>query len=261
MKSLKTFTLLLFISAAAFAQQSVLKSGIDAFNRRAEGATGLQATAGNIDQAITHLKKALLSIADEEKATVYLMRSYYFKGTFVETEKDKRKAVYDLSKALGEKQIVKFPKSAAVHYWYLANMAKWGETSGIMKAAKEGLADLLFTLCNKVIELDPAYSYGAGYRMLGVIHYKTPYIPFLISWPDNDDAILNLEKSLEYKSDHLMGQLYLAQVYHNKGRKPEAIKMWEKVAAGTANPEYLLEEGKDIKEAKEFLAKHKKKQK
>ncbi|HIO46496.1 TPA: hypothetical protein EYN23_03970 [Candidatus Poribacteria bacterium] len=260
MKILKTIGLLLLISVAAFSQ-SDFETGVAAFNKRAEGATGLKAPAANIDKAIASLTKALANATVEEKATVLLMRSYYFKGTFVETEKEARKAVYDLSKLLGEKQVVKFPKSASVHYWYLANMAKWGETSGILKAAKEGLADLLYTLCNKVIELDPAYSYGAGYRMLGIIHFKTPYIPFLISWPDNDDAIENLEKSLEYKSDHLMGQLYLAQVYHDKGRKDEAIKTWEKVAAGTANPEYLLEEGKDIKEAKEFLAKYKKKKK
>ena len=250
--------MLLLFSVTAFSQ-SDFETGVAAFNKRAEGATGLIAPATNINNAIPSLKKALSDAAVEEKATVYLMRSYYFKGTFVETEKEARKAVYDLSKELGEKQVVKFPKSASVHYWYLANMAKWGETSGIMKAAKEGLADLLFTLCNKVIELDPAYGFGAGYRMLGVIHFKTPYIPFLISWPDNDDAIINLEKSLKYKSDHLMGQLYLAQVYHDKGRKEEAIKMWEKVAAGKASPEYLLEERKDIKEAKQFLAKHKKK--
>jgi len=256
MKKLISAILFIAVTTVTIAQSNYEK-GVSYFNKRAEGATGLKAQADNIDNAIGFFKKAL-ETDKGESATVYLMRSYYFKGTFVETDKEKRKAVYQLSRTLGDKQTVKYPKSAAVAYWHLSNIAKWSETAGIMKAAKEGIADMLKEMCEKVIELDPKWRDGAGYRMLGVIHFKTPYIPFLLSWPDNDDAIENLEKSLSYNKNNLMGNLWLGKVLYDEGDKDRGIELLEKTANGKASKDTLLEDGKDIKEAKDLLAKYKK---
>ena len=41
----------------------------------------------------------------------------------------------------------------------------------------------------KIIEIDPYYENGAGYFLLGAVHYKAPYIPFILSWPNNNDAL------------------------------------------------------------------------
>ena len=92
--------------------------------------------------------------------------------------------------------------------------------------------------------------------MLGIIHYKTPYIPFLLSWPDNDDAIKNLEKCLKINSEDLMASLYYAQVLHDEGQEERAITILKKIIASTPREDNSLEDSKDIADAKLFLAEY-----
>ncbi|MFH1321141.1 MAG: tetratricopeptide repeat protein [Bacteroidota bacterium] len=250
--------LLILTFTASFAQDnSALENGKMWYEKRAEEASGVIAKSETIDKAIGFFEKALDS-EDTEEAAVYLMKCYYFKGTFVETEKDKRKEVYEMSRTLGEKMTTKYPKSPAIKYWHLANTAKWGETIGIMKAAKEGLADILKTMCEELIALDPNFRNGGGYRMLGIINFKTPYIPMILSWPSDEEAIKNLEKSLEITPGNILGNLYLAQVLYDEGETERAIEILEKLAKRKPSQNDFLEDKKDIAEAIELLNKYKK---
>ncbi|MBL4752964.1 MAG: tetratricopeptide repeat protein [Flavobacteriales bacterium] len=253
MKTVLTIFIALAFTISTQAQKEELEKGVNFYNKRAEGATGLQAQAANIDKAIEHFTKATGNSETELSASVKLMQCYYYKGTFVETEKEKRLAVYNLSKSLGEKIMAAYPKSAAAVYWHAANMGKWGETSGIMKAAKEGLADSMKEWCEKVIELDPNYKDGGGYRMLGIVHFKTPYIPFMLSWPDDDEAQKHLEKALTYNAKDFIGNVYYAQVLKENKEKEKAIAVLEKMVTWTPDPKQLLEDRKELKEAKRLL--------
>ncbi|HIA06281.1 MAG TPA: tetratricopeptide repeat protein [Flavobacteriales bacterium] len=257
MKSLLTLFTVLTVSLSSWSQQAELDKGMGYYNKRAEGAIELVAKAGNIDKAIGHFRTAVSNEATKKDAAVMLMKCYYYKGTFVETEKDKRLAVYNLSKALGEKMMAVYPRSAPIVYWHATNMGKWGETSGILKAAKEGLADLMKEWCEKVIELDASYKDGAGDRMLGIVHFKTPYIPFILSWPDNDDALLHLEKALEYNDKDFIANVYYAQALKSDGEKEKAIAILEKVVTWKPAPSQLLEDKKELKEAKRLLKAYK----
>ena len=256
MKYILTIFTIAAISLTSIAQQSELDKGISYYNKRAEGATGIVAKPDNINKAIGHFETAYANKATEKAGAIMLMKCFYYKGTFVETEKDKRLAVYNSSKALGEKMMTAYPKSVEVVYWHAANMGKWGETSGIMKAAKEGLADLMKEWCEKVIELDADYKNGGGYRMLGIVYYKTPYIPFILSWPD-DDAQEFLEKSLKYDRKDLIGNVYYAQVLKENKEKALAIAILEKVVTWKPNPKQLLEDKKELQEAKRLLEDYK----
>ena len=257
MKVLITLISVLTISLTALAQQDVLDKGIAAYKKRAEGAVGLVAKPDNINKAIGHFNTAAAEKETELEASIFLMKCYYYKGTFVEVDKEKRLAVYNSSKALGEKMMATYPKSAPVVYWHAANMGKWGETSGIMKAAKEGLADLMKEWCEKVISLDANYKNGGGYRMLGIVHFKTPYIPFVLSWPDNDDALMHLKKSLTYNDKDFIGNVYYAQALKSDGEKDDAIAILEKIVLLKPNKTQLLEDKKELKEAKALLEKYK----
>ena len=108
---------------------------------------------------------------------------------------DEKKQIFSNGKEIGERLIEMFPNSAAVRYWYLVNLGSWAEVYGTMAAAKEGVAGLMRDHSKKIIEIDPDYSNGGGYFMLGAVHFKSPYIPFILSWPSNDLAIKNLEKA------------------------------------------------------------------
>lgn len=256
MKNILFICLFISLTITSFSQNEEILKGIEHYNRRAESTKNLIAAPEAISTAIIHFNNALESRSTEEEAAVFLMKCYYFKGTFVEIEKNKRIEVYYKSKKLGENMILKFPGSVAIHFWHLANLAKWGETSGIMKSAKEGVADELKALSEKVIELDPNYRKGGGYGMLGIIHYKTPYIPFILSWPDNDDAIENLEKCLKINSEDLMAGLYYAQVLHDEGQEERAITVLKNIISSTPREDNSLEDSKDIADAKLFLAEY-----
>lgn len=256
MKNLIFIYTFLVLAVTALSQQEEIVKGTAFYAKRAEGTNSLIAKPGNINSAIKHFNNALSSSSTEEEAATLLMKCYYFKGTFVETEKNIRLSVYNKSKELGEKMVEKYPKSAAIHFWHLTNLAKWGETSGIMKSAREGLADKLKELSEKVIAIDPQYRKGSGYGMLGIIHYKTPYIPFILSWPDNDDSIENLEKCLEINSNDLMANLYYAQVLHEEGEEKRAIIVLKKIISSTPREDNSLEDSKDIADAKVLLAEY-----
>ena len=89
--------------------------------------------------------------------------------------------------------VEKFPNSVEYRYWYLVNLGSWAEEYGVFAAAREGVADQMRYHSKKIIEIDPYYENGAGYFLLGAVHYKAPYIPFILSWPNNNDALKYLE--------------------------------------------------------------------
>ena len=63
----------------------------------------------------------------------------------------------------------------------------------------------------KIIELDPNYENGAGYFLLGAVHYKSPYVPFILSWPSNKDAIMWLQRAYDTGEAEIAQVVYLAQ--------------------------------------------------
>ena len=232
---------------------SELENGITAYNKRADGSDGTIAQSKNINRAIRHFERAMKIDALEEVAAVYLLRCYYYKGTFVLSDEDARKAEYNKGKSLAEKMIAKYPNSAALRFRYLTCLGKWAEVYGIFAAAKEGVADLMKEHSEKIIELDPKYENGGGYFMLGAVHFKSPYIPFILSWPDNDDAIIWLRKAFQTGAAIPVQKTYLAKALYKDKQEEEAIRLVKEVISTPPDPEDLVEERFEIEEAKALL--------
>jgi tetratricopeptide (TPR) repeat protein len=222
------------------------------YNRRAEGSVGSAAKTGPIDRAIDYFEKALRG-DDSNEAALMLMKALYFKGEYTISDEDEKKAIFDRGKQFGERYVVSYPDSAPFRYWFLVNLGSWSKAYGIISAAREGVADLMKEHSEKIIELDPDYENGGGYFMLGAVHYSSPYIPFLLSWPDNDEAIVWLRKAVETGKPRLVQMIYLAQALHEDGRKKEAIALLEKVKATRPAENTLVENRDDIREASELL--------
>ena len=158
-----------------------------------------------------------------------------------------------MGKILGEKFIEKYPDSPAIRYWYLVNLGSWAQVYGILTAAREGVADLMKIHSEKIIELDPKYQDGGGYFMLGAVHYKSPYIPFLLSWPDNDEAIKYLQLALNTGEATLNQKVYLAKSIKKDGQINNAKKLLEEVINSKPDSTNLIEELDDIDEALQLL--------
>ena len=230
-----------------------MNEGVDFYSKRQEGSKGTLASNENIDKAIEQFSAALLSPNSEKDAALYLLKSYYYKAEFAVQDKDEKKKIFNEGKVLGEKYIEKYPTSAEFRYWYLVNLGSWAQVYGILTAAREGVSDLMRTNSKIIIELDPEYQNGGGYFMLGAVHFKSPYIPFLLSWPDNDDAIKYLQLSVDTGNAEMNQKNYLAQALSKDGQDKKARALLEEVLNTEPSTTTLVEDLDDIEEARQLL--------
>ena len=230
-----------------------MDEGVDFYSKRQDGSKGTLASTENIDKAIKQFSSALLSPESEKDAALYLLKSYYYKAEFAVQDKEEKKNIFNEGKALGEKYIKKYPTSAEFRYWYLVNLGSWAQVYGILTAAREGVSDLMKTHSEKIIELDPEYQNGGGYFMLGAVHFKSPYIPFLLSWPDNDDAIKYLQLSVDTGNAEMNQKNFLAQALSKAGRDKKARVLLEEVLNTEPSTATLVEDLDDIEEARQLL--------
>ena len=245
------YGLIIFIWAGILFSQSNLEKGMTAYNRRAEGSIEDQANPKQINYAIEFFQFAM----DESKveAVVGLLKSYYFKGKYIAKTKNEKKVIYNSAKELALENLDKYPKNVELHYWYLSNLGSWAEVYGILTAAKEGVADQMKDHALTIIELNPNYEDGGGYFMLGAVHYKSPYIPFFLSWPDNDEAIKWLKKANETGEAKPVQKVYLAQALYKNKEKSSAISLLEEVTNMTPTKVESLADWEQIKKARILL--------
>lgn len=251
-KTVIIFTTLLCTLVSA---QSNLEKGNEWYNRRAEGVSGFMAASAPIDSAISYFERSLDG-GDEKEAALMLVKAFYFKGEYTTNDKEDKKTIFDRGKRFAENYIDRYPDSASFRYWYLVNLGSWSKAYGILTAAREGVADLMKEHSERIIALDPGYENGGGYFMLGAVHYESPYIPFLLSWPDNDDAVVWLRKAVDTGGARLVQMVYLAKALYKDGQKSEAISLLKKVANFEPSPYALVEERDDIREARELLGEY-----
>ena len=251
-KSVIIFTTLL---CTLFSAQSNLDKGNEWYNRRTEGVSGFRAASAPIDSAISYFERSLDGGEDKD-AALMLIKALYFKGEYTTDDKEEKKVIFERGKQFAENYIDRYPDLASFRYWYLVNLGSWSKAYGILAAAREGVADLMKEHSEKIIELDPGYENGGGYFMLGAVHFESPYIPFLLSWPDNDDAVVWLRKAVNTGGARLVQMVYLAKALYKDGQKIEAISILEKVANFEPSPYALVEERDDIREARELLGEY-----
>ncbi|MBC8346906.1 MAG: hypothetical protein ISR82_06995 [Candidatus Marinimicrobia bacterium] len=245
------YGLFLFVWIGVLFGQSNLEKGRAAYDRRAEGSIEDRAQAKAIDEAIGSFQAAMGE--SEIDAVVGLLKSYYFKGKYVAKSEDEQKVIYNSAKELALEYLNQYPNSVGLHYWYLSNLGSWAEVYGILTAAKEGVADQMKDHALKIIELDPSYEDGGGYFMLGAVHYKSPYIPFFLSWPDNDEAIKWLKKANETGEGKPVQKVYLAQALYKNKEKSSATSLLEEVVNMTPTKVESLADWEQIKKARILL--------
>ena len=248
--------LLCFMVAYGICSQNELEKGITLYNQRLEGSVKSSAKPEPITNAISHFQYALKNSATETDAELYLLKSYYFRGKYVHKNKEKQKADFSEGKNLGERYIKKYPDSAPFRYWYLVNLGSWSEVYGIITAARKGVADLMREHSEIIISLDPEYENGGGYFMLGAVHFKSPYIPFFLSWPDNSDAIKYLTKALNIGEATPNQKVYLAQALYKDGQKNRAIDMLKEVANMQPSEKGTVKDWEQIELAEQLLSEY-----
>ena len=236
-----------------YSQSSSLEKGILSFNSRADNSVELIADSHSIDEAIFQFNMALEEDSSRLYAGIYLLRCYYFKGKFVAETDAERKEYFNQGKILGEKLIEEYPESAAIHYWYLINLGSWSEIYGIVSAAREGVANIMRNLSEKIISLDHEYSNGGGYFMLGAVHLKSPYIPFILSWPDKKKAYKYLKLAYETGEATPSQTVYLARVLYSNYERDKALSLLKNLLIKEVSKANELEDRDQYIIAKELI--------
>lgn len=240
MKSVLLVFLISF-SSPTFSQNT-LQEGIDLYNKRAEGATGLKAKADNIDKAIAKLTQAYQTPGLEEKAGAYLIRCYNYKGRFVATTDNEKIAIFAKGKDIGEKLAKKYPKSAPVVFEYVCIIGLWADVSGVMQAAWDGVLGKMKDHTEQLCKIDETYAGAAGPMILGLLYAEAPYVPLFLTWPDNDDAKQLMEKALKIAPDEFGNNYHYAELLVKLKKNEEAKKYLNHILALTPRPRLLLED-------------------
>ena len=241
-----------------YAYSSSIRSfekGVELYDLRSKQSVGLKANSVYIDSAISSFSTAKNIKSYELEASIYLLKCFYFKGKYVFDNQDEKKHIFNKGKALGESLIRSYPKSPGAYYWYLVNLGSWSEEYGIIAAAKEGAADIMFKYSNKIIELDKNYADGGGYFLLGAAHFKAPYIPFILSWPNNKEAIKYLKKATETGEETASQTVYLAQAFFKNKDKDRAINLLNNLLKKEKSPDRLIDDLEQHQKAKNLLVK------
>lgn len=244
---------LLVMSQTLWAQSDLMK-GISWFEQRSQGAIGVKAKREPIDQGIEHFRRAVIEPQHELQAAIYICRSYIFKGRFVETESKLKTKALEEAKNMAELMLKKYPNNKELRFEHLASLGLWGESLGIFRAAKEGIATRMKEACEIMIRLDPEFMNGVGKRSLAVLNYKVPAIPFIISWPDKKKSLALLTEILASYPDDPASNFYFAEALYVNGKKKESVQYLERVLSFAPDKEYLLEHRMFHMEAKKLLS-------
>jgi TPR repeat protein len=113
----------------------------------------------------------------------------------------------------------------------------------------------MFKYSNKIIELDKNYADGGGYFLLGAAHFKAPYIPFILSWPNNKEAIKYLKKATETGEETASQTVYLAQAFFKNKEKDRAIDLLNNLLKKEKSSDRLIEDSEQHQKAKNLLVK------
>ena len=248
----KVFLISFFLFSIIFCR-SDLEQGIKQYNNRHLGCIEDRAKSEPISKAIIHFQNALNNKAEKSEASLYLLKSYFFKSKFVIKDKILKKDLLSKGKDLGSILVNNFPSSVDYRYWYLINLGSWAEEYGVFAAAKEGVADQMRYHSKKIIDIDSDYENGAGYFLLGAVHYKAPYIPFILSWPNNKEAIKYLKLANETGDAEIAQVVYLAQALNKDKKKAEAIKLLESVINNIPSEDNYASDWEWIKKARIIL--------
>jgi len=244
--------LLLLVAGIARASENrsqLVAKGDALFSIRGKVHTGSWASVKNISMALKAYLKAYDAKNPGPELTARIMDAEYFYATYAEKSPGKEKEALSKALEIGQKALDKYPDDVAVNYWMAGCWGRWGEVNGIMASARKGVADKVKMYAEKTIKLDPAYAEAGGYRTLGRLHYKAPWIPFILSWPSKKESVRYLQMAVKDAPENTTNRLFYGESLAEVGKTADALKNLNFVANAEAKGEKVVEILRDKEEA------------
>lgn len=247
------YKVLFILLSALMAQEATFEQGMNYYNNRSQNANGMIPKDDNILKAISVFEslRTPYNVSDSDlKAGVYLTKSYYYMAQYVAQGKEDKELYFELAKTLSEQYIHKYPNSVELLYWNLANMSNWAKLIGVRKLTQLGAADDYREKAVDIIVMNPDYEDGGGYFLLGAVYFTAPYIPFVISWPDDDKAIKYFSKAVDTGRATPLQMIYLAKAFIKTDQEQEAKDVLQKIIDSEPTSTNYIEDLHYINEAK-----------
>jgi len=261
--------------AAAFVMGRPLAAqvadGDQHLSARAEGQQNGHAKPAQVDAAIAAYQKAVAANANDLEAHWKLLRAIRFKGAYVATKNDEKKAIYALAKKAGEaalahvrtkgteKEVADANRSISgageIFFWDSVNWGEWALAYGKLSAVKEGAADRIRRESTIAMLIDPKIEAGGPARVLGRLHDETPHVPFLTGWASSKEAVKFLNESLKIDPTNKITKVFLAEamVDRDSDKKPAAIQMLRDVISAPNDPAFIVEWEAAVNDARALL--------
>jgi len=270
------------IAAFALTAAAQISEGDQHWNARAEGHAGGRAKAVQIDAAIAAYRKAVTAEPNNLEARWKLLRAIRFKGAYVASTNDEKKAIYTIAKNDGEaaiaivnralaakgvkanapeKQVADaaraIPGAGEIFFWDSVNWGEWALAYGKMAAVREGAADRIRREATIAMLIDPKMDGGGPQRVLGRLHDQTPHVPFITGWASSSEAVRFLRESNRIDPTNKITRVFLAEALVSNDSKngPEAIRILREVISSPNDPNYEVENAQAQDDAKVLLRK------
>jgi hypothetical protein len=238
--------------------------GDDHYARRAEGSRGPIARVERVELALASYRAAVAADPGSLGARWRLMRTLYFRGTFCGAPRQEVRALREEARRTGEQGVhaleraigklrgkariealrARGPDVAPLYFWSAVSWGEWAMARGPLAAIRAGAAGHIRDLAQTVIDVDPDFEKGGGYRILGRLHDRCPRIPFLTGWISRKRGIELLERSLAADPANSISRIFLAEALqdHAPQRRQEARQLLRACANDPPRPEYAVED-------------------
>ena len=252
--------------------QALLALADDHYSRRAIGAIDDVARLEEVDAAIELYRKALALAPRDIEVLAKLMRAMQFRGAYTGLGVEEKKTLFDEGRTLGQDAIDRLEADAkasrglsriealrlvrgapALYLWTAFHWGEWGLARGKFASARSGVASRLRDLAQTVVDMDPLFEDGAGYRILGRLHVQAPKIPFFTGWISHDKGVQYLRRAYQIAPNHPVNCFFLGDAILDQEpeRKDEALRILEQCAALTPRAEWTLEDSHYIHHARD----------
>src|SRR5258708_2366957 len=257
-----------------------VSEGDQHWTARAEGHQGGRAKAGQVDAAIAAYRKAVAQEPNNLEARGKLLRTVRFKGAYVASTSDEKKAIYAIAKNDGdaamavvnrqlatkgvkadapEKNVADaaraIPGAADVFLWDSVNWGEWALAYGKMAAVRQGAADRIRREATIAMLIDPKLDGGGPQRVLGRLHDQTPHVPFLTGWASSKEAVRFLREANKIDPTNKITRVFLADALVSNDSKsaPEATRILREVINSPNDPSFEVESAQAQEDAKALL--------
>ena len=224
------FSLLLAISFAGANED--LRIADSCYAARALRANGDKADAKNAKIMKEAYRKAMGDSSVLESATEGSVKTLYFCFRFVQFDEKKRQLHLDTLMQASASAYEKFPKNKEIAHIYASTLSMWGSERNVLSSLKEGIA-------GKVRDVATA---AEDWQILGRAHFVLPYVPLLLSWPDEKLADKYLTMALEKNRKDIYNYYFLADLRYDQDRYDDAMDLIVQGLDEGVRPGYVLED-------------------